>query len=268
MFKYSALILVFTSAMNCQVPMRGQCPDVGVQPNFEFEKQSGTWYLIEAYYTEFLKGGKCVKETLTPNPNGTLGIELTQINSKTGKSKVIKGISKMIGENDDGVLLESLFGTALIDARVDILDTDSDSYVVKWSCQKDKKKKDVIQTIVWIESRKPELCDSLKQKIYKVLDNNGIKKTPLSQIEQKDKSHTPIIHHPDKIDNVLNACCVLPNFVGKWDGLNFEASKTNPLMEVNDYGRQCSLMGLHLREYFAAYFMGLAAVAIRRSYEF
>ncbi|KAL3286329.1 hypothetical protein HHI36_000837 [Cryptolaemus montrouzieri] len=187
MFSYSALILVVIHGINCQVPLYGECPQVDPQQNFDMKKWSGSWYLVEAYHTEFLKGGKCIQQTFSTKPDGSVAIDLKQIDSKTEKSSTLKGSAKVVGDNDDGALQIKIFNTSF-NGVVNVIDTDYQTYTLNSWCEEDKSKKNFMKTMVWIEARKPQLPDDLKQKLYKVMEQIGFNARLLMKINQKNCS--------------------------------------------------------------------------------
>ncbi|KAL3286331.1 hypothetical protein HHI36_000839 [Cryptolaemus montrouzieri] len=187
MLSYSALILVFIHVIYCQLPSHKDCPQVDPQQNFDIKKWSGSWYLVEAYQTKFLKDAKCVHHTFSINPDGSVAIELKEIDSETEKSSTLKGSAKVIGDNDDGALSINIFNRSF-HGVLNVIDTDYQTYSLNSLCKKDKSKKNLTQTMVWIEARKPQLPDDLKQKLYKVMEQFGFKTGLLMKINQKDCS--------------------------------------------------------------------------------
>ncbi|KAL3286321.1 hypothetical protein HHI36_000830 [Cryptolaemus montrouzieri] len=182
MLKCSALILVFLYGVNCQVPIVGECPHVSLQKHFDSQKWLGTWFLIEAYYTDFLAGGKCINQTFTQSDDGLIGIKLEQVNNQPGQESIIDGS----GVFDEGKLFMSLFGTSFIDSFVDILETDYENYTCNWACQTAKNNDQTKDTLVWIMSRKSTLSDELIKKCYDVLEKNGISSEYLTPIDQQN----------------------------------------------------------------------------------
>lgn len=78
--------------------------------------------------------------------------------------------------------------------------------------------------------------------------------------------HTPILVQPDFIDEIVQACCILHNFVRKRDGINYEDTETHPFSDIYNFGAGPRRRGLDVRDYFAQYFMGAGAVPFQRNY--
>jgi len=67
--------------------------------------------------------------------------------------------------------------------------------------------------------------------------------------------HRPINVKPDFCDNIIKACCVLHNYVGKNGGIQFgDTLYECPLESVEPVGTRGSIV---VREYFAKYFTAL-----------
>ncbi|KAL3286323.1 hypothetical protein HHI36_000832 [Cryptolaemus montrouzieri] len=184
MFKYSVLIFIFFHNVNCQVPIVEKCPDVSIQQNFDMPKWTGTWYLEESYFTNFLEDGKCVELLLSPFPNGTVGVHLTQINIKTEEQNFLVGDCETVGPNGEAEILGSLYGTFFINSTFVILETDYDTYSVNWACQEEID--GISNTLVWIFSRTPKPSNEIIKKCHNILDKNGITRRYLNLIDQED----------------------------------------------------------------------------------
>ena len=78
--------------------------------------------------------------------------------------------------------------------------------------------------------------------------------------------HSPILVHPNFVDDIIKACCILHNFVRKRDGVNFEDAETHPFVEVQNCGPAVHGRGNDIRDFFANYFMGPGAVPFQRNY--
>ncbi|KAL3286324.1 hypothetical protein HHI36_000833 [Cryptolaemus montrouzieri] len=185
MLKYFAFIAVFlVFGTNCQVPIKEKCPDVTIQRNFDTKKWSGTWYLVEAYYTSFLQDEKCVELLLTQFPNKTVGVQLNKFNIETNDQSMIDGKLDPIGPKGEGKLIGNLYGTFFVNGNIDILETDYENYSVDWACQKETD--ETSNAIVWILARTPNPSDEIRDKYHNVLDRNGISRKYLGSVEQKD----------------------------------------------------------------------------------
>jgi len=79
--------------------------------------------------------------------------------------------------------------------------------------------------------------------------------------------HTAILVQPEFTDDIIKACCVLHNFVRKWDGYKFEDTLSNNLDEFQMNGtagaRQEAII---VREYFADYFVNAGSIHFQQRY--
>ncbi|KAL3286322.1 hypothetical protein HHI36_000831 [Cryptolaemus montrouzieri] len=148
-------------------------------------KYSGTWYLIEGTYAEFLKGGKCIEVNHFKNPNGTLSIDINQINIqydkihicnsgkfinlfdfRTGKKSITKAYGEVVGPNGEADVLLDFYGTKFLGSLIDILETDYKTYSVCWGCQKIDD--DNNAEVIWILSRDRNPSQELISKCHDV----------------------------------------------------------------------------------------------------
>jgi hypothetical protein len=66
--------------------------------------------------------------------------------------------------------------------------------------------------------------------------------------------HTPTDVKPDFCDNIIEAGCVLHNYVRKNDGISFDDTLYEcPLESVEPVGTRGSFGGIVVREYFAVF---------------
>lgn len=76
--------------------------------------------------------------------------------------------------------------------------------------------------------------------------------------------HTPILVEPEFCDDIVKACCVLHNFVGKRDGCNYEEADENyinlHLSDMDHQSRNVSSRGIEIRDNYANYFINEGAV--------
>lgn len=66
--------------------------------------------------------------------------------------------------------------------------------------------------------------------------------------------HRPIDVSIDFVDVIVQACCVLHNFVRQQDGYNFEDTLSCPLESVPPHGTRGNNVGMQTRDHFRYYF--------------
>ncbi|GFV75229.1 apolipoprotein D [Trichonephila clavipes] len=158
----------------------GGCPDVPVKENLDLKQYVGEWYEIEKNPVPFEAGLKCNKAKY-----GDEGDHVSVVNQgvsvRTGKPSSIEG-KATIPDKDVPAKLKVKFNGMPFSANYWVLDTDYKRYSVVYSCFS------VFNLFnaeyLWILSRTPTLDDSIKENIYKLLDEQKINRKRLQPTVQ------------------------------------------------------------------------------------
>ncbi|XP_064614663.1 apolipoprotein D-like [Liolophura sinensis] len=182
------LFFVMLGMSAAQVPGRGECPDIQVQPNFKKEKYVGTWYEYERFFAAFELGGICGQANYTAKPDGHIRVLNIGFNEWTKKVTSAEGDAYAPDPSVPAKLVVSFPGVPGPFAKGNywVVSTDYDSYAVVWSCSAiDLKIIDLHGAIAWILTRKRGVLDEdRKTKIYDIFKSYDIDPSYFKKVEQ------------------------------------------------------------------------------------
>ncbi|XP_055957002.1 apolipoprotein D-like [Patella vulgata] len=156
------LILVvlacFTSAL-AQVPGFGGCPDAKPLAHLDLNRYLGKWYELYKMPNLFEGGQTCVTANYSVKANGHIKVY-----------------------NHGFTNGEAVWAEDSPYAPYWVLDTDYDNYSAVFSCESLGGLAHV--EFAWILSRNNTISDSLKQKIFKIFEKNGVGTTDIKKTVQ------------------------------------------------------------------------------------
>ncbi|XP_002740541.1 apolipoprotein D-like [Saccoglossus kowalevskii] len=116
-----------------QVISRGPCPTVVVQPDFNVDKYTGSWYEIERFPASFESGLKCNNATYWLKQDGTIGVINSGIDIVTGERTSVEG-NAWVPDPNVPAKLKVKFRWWVPAGDYWVLRTDYNTYSVVYSC--------------------------------------------------------------------------------------------------------------------------------------
>ncbi|KAK6182877.1 hypothetical protein SNE40_010462 [Patella caerulea] len=176
------LILVvlacFTSAL-AQVPGFGGCPDAKPLAHLDLNRYLGKWYELYKMPNLFEGGQTCVTANYSVKANGH--IKVYNHGFTNGEAVWAEG-DAFLPDTTKPSQLTVKFTANSPYAPYWVLDTDYDNYSAVFSCESLGGLAHV--EFAWILTRNNTISDSLKQKIFKIFEKNGIGTTDIKKTVQ------------------------------------------------------------------------------------
>lgn len=185
-----SVLVISVSHVVAQVPGLGACPAPETIKDFDVRKYMGRWYEVERYFAYFQFGRKCVTADYSLRRDGTIDVVNSGISKWTKRRKLSRATAVARNQNEPAKLSVTVPGRFFSrTTNYWILDTDHHSYSVVWSCRK------ILGLFnaqyAWILSRRRTLPEETRLKIYKKLDDLGVKH---SKFILSDQSNCPDDH--------------------------------------------------------------------------
>ncbi|CAL1291116.1 unnamed protein product [Larinioides sclopetarius] len=164
----------------------GSCPNPKVQADFELEKLSGTWYLLEASASIDRVSRKCSKfifDKKTATRSSFLHKFVSTVTDKW-KSEYSE-LSTPKKDEPAKLLVNPLKGTIM--ARkwpLWVIDTDFENHLILYSCHKLMLS---YTEEIFILSKSPKMDDKKKTELYDLLKKRDLNQKSLVEVNQDEK---------------------------------------------------------------------------------
>ncbi|GFY41823.1 lipocln_cytosolic_FA-bd_dom domain-containing protein [Trichonephila inaurata madagascariensis] len=164
----------------------GQCPSPKVQADFDLEKLSGTWYIIEATASVDRVSRKCSTFIIEKKQGAKASMLHKFVSTVTDKWKSeYSDLTTPKKDEPAKLLVNPLKGTIL--ARkypLWVLDTDYDTHAILYSCHKLML---AYTEEIFILSRTKTIEDKKKTELYDVIKKKNLSQKNLVEVNQSEK---------------------------------------------------------------------------------
>ena len=133
----------------------GDCPEPKLQENFDVSRYLGVWFQQARDQLSPFEFGNCQQATLSLNTDGSLKVDNSQYNAKSGE--IEEAIGKAIC---DGPQCQVGFFGAATNGDYRVVSTDYDNFALIYSCT--PAFGSIKAEFVWLLSRDAVLSDDLK----------------------------------------------------------------------------------------------------------
>ncbi|XP_011432383.3 apolipoprotein D [Magallana gigas] len=166
--------LVFSSVTHGQVTSPGVCPNIPTVRPFNVRHYVGVWYEFERFFLAAQDGVTCSQATYTNNNDGTIKVENTGVNERTGEPVSIEGVARPVDPRDPARLSVTFSPFQPVDPNGNywVVKTDYIHYAIVYSCRQQGQNKSENAYILLREPRNPNR--RVLGRLYSFLRKYGI----------------------------------------------------------------------------------------------